>query len=76
MAAAYLLAPELNMVQTSCRKIRYDTRRIAEAARPGTLNHRRAGLAETGHGVLVAYRCRSCDGWHLGHTYTTRADHD
>lgn len=68
MPAAYLKAPELWMVQTSCWKIRFATRRQAEAAKQGTNRNKGFGLTQHGTGHLTTYHCKCCAGWHLGHT--------
>jgi hypothetical protein len=64
MSAAYLKAPHLDVIQF-CRKIAYDSRPMAN--RSIKAMNKPAGVADVGFGVLQAYKCRICEGWHVGH---------
>ena len=66
MPHAYLNAPELVVLQ-KCTKVQYGTRREAKL-KAELMGKRDGDLNEHGSGRrLVAYKCRICAWWHVGH---------
>lgn len=57
------LPPRFDYEIVSCSsKLRYESRSKAESALKGMISHRLRGRGSQ----LVPYRCKCCDGYHLG----------